>query len=125
MRCQMRVMFRWADEDNFHAITDEQALTLFNHVRQAAPGLVHRKQVMATLPRLKRDHAGRVPLLEFTKLCGHWPYLYFPLARLQVRLLVETCCCMCRHRGVAFAGPAPTPNHGQEILAQEQTVTGS
>jgi len=83
---QMRVMFRWADVDNFQAITDPQILELFAHVRTAAPGLVHRKQIMATLPKLKRDSVGRVPLQEFVKLCKHWPYLYFPLARLQDRL---------------------------------------
>lgn len=126
---QMRVMFRWGDVDNLQALTEQQILELFTHVRQAAPGLVHKKQVRATLPRLKRDATGRIPLLEFVKLCNHWPYLYFPLARMQVGQQVigglssahaqpyRGCRCV-----VCTAGPSATPNHGEEVLAKDEAA---
>ena len=96
---QIQLMFRWADVDDLGSVTDEQVIDLFDNVRQAVPGLVHKKQMISAMLSVPRDRDKRIGAPSFHSLCNSWPYLYFPLVRLQVHMysVIVIARCSCPH----------------------------
>lgn len=123
-------MFRWADVDDLGSVTDEQVIDLFDNVRQAVPGLVHKKQMISAMLSVPRDRDKRIGAPSFHSLCNSWPYLYFPLVRLQVHMytVVATARCSCPHHyhwvALYSSGALATAGDGHQVLAQEEASAG-
>lgn len=83
-------MFAFADTHQDLAIDEEAMRKLLKALYVSAKGLGAPAAVMLSVSKMKRDSAGRIPLSEFNRFCSGAPSMLFPVARLQVRVSLQT-----------------------------------